>query len=266
MGSVREIRMVPSTVQDKVIAITGASSGIAYATAHYLAERGAHLSIADINDEPLERIAQDIKTQHNVEVIYFKVDVRNVDEVDTWITGTIEKLGRLDGAANLAGVIGKTIGLNGVDNCDEEDWDLNISVNLTGMMHCMRAQMKVIADGGSIVNASSIAGRIGRPLAAAYAASKHGVVGLTRSAAKEIGKRGVRVNNVAPGPISTPMNQAAKGISDKMLGEESEASCSIVLGRQGEPREVAALVTFLLGDESKFITGATYSIDGGWFC
>jgi NAD(P)-dependent dehydrogenase (short-subunit alcohol dehydrogenase family) len=257
--------MVPSQVQDKVIAITGASSGIAYATAHYLAERGAKLSLADINAEPLQKIAEEIKAAHNVEVIYFKVDVRNVDDVAAWINGTVKTFGRLDGAANLAGVIGKTIGINGVADCDEDDWDLNVSVNMTGVMHCMRAQMKAISDGGSIVNAASIAGQIGRPLAASYAASKHGVIGLTKSAAKEIGKRGVRVNSVAPGPISTPMNMAAQKISAKNLGKESEAS-RIALGRFGKPEEVAALVAFLLGNESGFITGATYSIDGGWFC
>jgi NAD(P)-dependent dehydrogenase (short-subunit alcohol dehydrogenase family) len=265
MGSIGDVRMVPSQVQDKVIAITGASSGIAYTTAHYLAERGAKLSLADINAEPLRKIAEEIKATHNVEVIYYKVDVSNTAEVNSWIEGTVKTFGRLDGAANLAGVIGKTIGVNGVAECDEDDWNFNISVNLTGVMHCMRAQMKVISDGGSIVNAASIAGQIGRPYSASYAVSKHGVVGLTRSAAKEIGKRGVRVNSVAPGPISTPMNVAAQNISSKNLGKESDAS-RIALGRHGKPEEVAALVAFLLGNESGFITGATYSIDGGWFC
>ena len=259
-----QVRMVPSQVQDKVIAITGASSGIALTTAHYLAERGAHLSLADINAEPLQKIAEDIKSLHKVDVVYYKVDVGDSESVKAWINGTHATFGRLNGAANLAGVIGK-IGVNGIDECDDDDWNLNISVNLTGVMHCLRAQMKVISDGGSIVNAASIAGQIGRPYAAAYAASKHGVIGLTRSAAKEIGKRGVRVNGVAPGPISTPMNAAAQKISSRNLGRESEAA-RIALGRQGKPEEVAALVAFLLGDESAFITGATYSIDGGWFC
>ncbi|CAK7221527.1 hypothetical protein SBRCBS47491_004555 [Sporothrix bragantina] len=265
MTSNENIRMVPSQVQDKVIAITGASSGIAYATAHYLAKRGAKLSLADINGEPLQKIANEIKAAHDVEVIYSQVDVRIASDVQAWIDKTVQTFGSLDGAANLAGVIGKTIGKVPVSECDDGDWDFNIAVNLTGVMHCVRAQLNAIADGGSIVNAASIAGQIGRPFSAAYAVSKHGVVGLTRSAAKEVGGRGIRVNSVAPGPISTPMNKAAQGISSRNLGKESDAS-RIALGRFGEPEEVAALVAFLLGDESRFITGVTYSIDGGWFC
>lgn len=265
MGSNSDVRLVPSQVQGKVIAITGASSGIAYATAHYLAKRGAKLSLADINGEPLNKIANEIKAAHDVDVIVAQVDVRNAAEVQAWIGKTVAAFGRLDGAANLAGVIGQTIGKVPVSECDDGDWDLNIAVNLTGVMHCVRSQLNAISDGGSIVNAASIAGQIGRPYSAAYAVSKHGVVGLTRSAAKEVGSRGVRVNCVAPGPISTPMNKAAQGISSRNLGKESDAS-RIALGRFGEPEEVAALVAFLLGDESRFITGVTYSIDGGWFC
>lgn len=265
MGSAPQVRMVPSQVQDKVIAITGASSGIALSTAHYLAERGAHLSLADINVEPLKAISEELKATYDVNVVYYKVDVCKVEDVKEWIEGTVQSLGRLDGAANLAGVIGKTLGVIPVEECDEDDWELNIKVNLTGVMHCVRQQLKAITDGGSIVNAASIAGQIGRPYSAAYAVSKHGVVGLTRSAAKEVGARGIRVNSIAPGPISTPMNAHAQTISSRNLGKQSEAS-RIALGRQGKPEEVAALIAFLLGNESGFITGATYSIDGGWYC
>jgi NAD(P)-dependent dehydrogenase (short-subunit alcohol dehydrogenase family) len=258
-------RMVPSQVQDKVIAITGAASGIAYATAHYLATRGAKLSLADINGDALKTVAEEVASKHGVEVYHHVVDVTKRADVEAWITGTVQKFGRLDGAANLAGTIGTTIGLNTVAETDDADWDINIAVNLTGVMNCLRAQLNVISDNGSIVNAASIAGQIGRPYAGAYAVSKHGVVGLTKSAAKEVGGRGIRVNSVAPGPIATPMNRAAQQISGRMLGKGSESS-RIALARHGKPEEVAALVSFLLSDEAGFITGATYSIDGGWFC
>jgi NAD(P)-dependent dehydrogenase (short-subunit alcohol dehydrogenase family) len=182
----------------KVVAITGGASGIGLATAHLLASRGATLSLADVSEDGLQAASSAIRTKHNVEILTFALDVRNAQQVDNWIQKTVEKFGKLDGSANIAGVIPKAIGTKGIVDMDEEDWAFVIGVNLTGVMHCMRAQMRAISDGGSIVNAASIAGLTGRPNNAAYAASKHGVIGLTKSAAKEIGVRDVRVNSFAP--------------------------------------------------------------------
>jgi NAD(P)-dependent dehydrogenase (short-subunit alcohol dehydrogenase family) len=196
-GSLRQMSNTLSFT-GKVVAITGAASGIAAATAKLLASRGASLSLADVQREALERQAADIKETYSVDVITYVVDVRHAEEVDTWIATTIEHFGRLDGAANLAGVLGKNMGKFTIAEQDEDEWDFVLGVNLTGVMHCLRAQMRVIEKGGSIVNAASIAGLTGRPKSAAYAASKHGVVGLTRTAAKEIGKDLTRVNAIAP--------------------------------------------------------------------
>ena len=182
----------------KVVTITGAAQGIGLATAHLLASRGASLCLADVQEEALEKAAAEIKAAYGVDVIPCIVDVRNVTQVDAWIQKVIDHFGRLDGAANLAGVIGKNLGKTGIVDQDEDEWDFLIGVNLTGVMHCLRAQMRVIEKGGSIVNAASISGLIGRPNSAAYSASKHGVIGLSRSAAKEIGKDGTRVNSIAP--------------------------------------------------------------------
>jgi len=249
----------------QVITITGAAQGIGLATAKLLASRGASLCLADVQEQALEKAAAEIKAAYIVDVIICVVDVRRKEQVDSWIRKIIEHFGRLDGAANLAGVIGKNLGKTGIVDQDEDEWDFLIAVNLTGVMHCLRAQLQVIEKGGSIVNAASISGLIGRPNSAAYSATKHGVLGLTRSAAKEVGKDGTRVNSIAPGPILTPMNAKAQEISSLSLGKESDAS-RIAIPRWGKPEEVASLIAFLLSAESKFITGATYSIDGGWFC
>ncbi|KAM0277424.1 hypothetical protein ACHAQH_005786 [Verticillium albo-atrum] len=184
----------PTQFADKVIALTGAASGIGLATAHLLASRGARLSLADLQQDAL-LAAQKAITEANpgAEVSITVLDVRDCAAVEAWTTETAARFGRLDGAANLL-----SIGVKPLSEQDLEEWDFVQGVNFTGVMHCLRAQLKTIDNGGSIVNASSIGGITGRANNAAYAASKHAVVGLTRSAAKEVGARQVRVNAICP--------------------------------------------------------------------
>jgi NAD(P)-dependent dehydrogenase (short-subunit alcohol dehydrogenase family) len=188
------------SIEGKVIALTGAASGIGFATAVLLASQGVHLSLADINEKPLQEAVQKIKAAAapTTKITYTAVDVRKDNQVNDWIAKTVQELGRLDGAVNLAGVIPKCINKERVEDLNNEDWHFVIDVNLHGVMYCMRAQLQNMNNNGSIVNAASICGTIGFPKNAAYTASKHAVIGLSRSAAKEVGDREIRINCIAP--------------------------------------------------------------------
>ena len=184
---------------DKVIAITGGASGIGLATARYLSARGATVSICDIQAGALKSAQDSIHAINpTARVLTAVVDVRRSNEVEAWIALTVDKFGSLSGAANLAGTIGSKSGTMTVKTYLDSKWELILGVNLTGMFNCLRAELKVIEDGGSIVNAASAAGLMGFVHSAAYSSSKHGVVGLTRTAAKECRESKVRVNAICP--------------------------------------------------------------------
>jgi len=243
----------------KTITITGAASGIGLATAKLLASRGAKLSLADVQKDALQLVAAEIAASGGT-VMTTVVDVRDDDAVSVWISDTVEHFGKLDLAANLAGVVTKHNHL--LQELQQDDWDLVMGVNLTGIMQCMRAQLKVMQDGGAIVNAASIAGLMGRKRDSAYSASKHGVIGLTKSAAQEVGSdRKIRVNCVAPGFVETPMGM--EGI--KRAGKPLDLSIT-ALNRPGQASELAEVIAFLLSDQASFVSGAVYNVDGGWVC
>ncbi|KAL9947557.1 hypothetical protein D7B24_006460 [Verticillium nonalfalfae] len=188
-----------STIKGKAIAITGAASGIGRATATQLASLGARLSLADANASLLEEVRAELAEVAGPENIHSKqVDVRDRGAVECWIHEAADKFGQLDGAANLAGVIGKQQNIASIAEIDDDDWEFVMGVNIKGVLNSLRAQIPALKDGASVVNAASVAGIIGLPNSAAYVTSKHGVVGLTKTAAKELGSRHVRVNAVAP--------------------------------------------------------------------
>lgn len=179
---------------EKVVAVTGAASGIGLALTKLLASHGAKLAIADIQQGPLETVEKTLKGE-GVDVVATKLDVTSSSAVNDWINSTVKHFGKLDGAANIAGI---EMVFTNVEDTEDEVWHQVLAVNLSGVMYCVRAQIKVMGKGGSIVNAASLAGIMGRPGLGAYVSSKHGVVGLTKTVAKEVGPRGIRVNCIAP--------------------------------------------------------------------
>lgn len=184
-------------LQGKVICITGAASGIGFQTARLAAQQGASLAVCDIQKLQLEGSVAELKSI-GANVIGTVVDVTSRVQVDAWINATIEHFGKLDGAANFAGVERKHAAFTPITDLSDDEWEWVIAVNLTGTMFCMRAQLRVMAQEGAIVNASSTAGLQGKAGLGPYSTSKHGVIGLSRTAAKESGPRGIRVNVVAP--------------------------------------------------------------------
>jgi NAD(P)-dependent dehydrogenase (short-subunit alcohol dehydrogenase family) len=188
------------------------------------------------------------------------VDVSKSSEVDEWIRSTKDTFGRIDGAVNNAGIIGA---MKPISQLTDDEFAKVLNINLVGVFNCLRAELNTIETGGSIVNTSSIAGLVGVAGAGAYVTSKHGIIGLTRSAAREATEKGVRVNAVCPGLVHTPMLDE---IHDVTGGGFSPADVPQAIKREGKPEEIAALFAYLLGDESKFTTGTAIPVDGGWTC
>lgn len=188
-----------ASLQGKVIAITGGASGIGLATARESALRGASLALCDINQDAVDKAVAELKST-NTDVIGTRVDVTKSDEVDAWIANVVEHFGKLDGAVNAAGIIAGRDGVvfSNIVDITNEHWDRILNVNLTGTFYSLRAQLRVMQAGASIVNLASVAGLLGRPRLGAYSTSKHAVIGLSRTAAKEVGERGIRVNALAP--------------------------------------------------------------------
>ncbi|KAJ0423359.1 hypothetical protein BJY00DRAFT_321982 [Aspergillus carlsbadensis] len=273
MGNLGDFHLSPSDsledltswgqFESMVYAVTGAASGIGLATAKLISARGGIVCIADVDANTLRHAESHFSAQDPpVEFMATQVDVSSKQQVEHWIAEIKARYHRLDGAANVAGIIGKDHGVKSVAQLDDDEWIKILNVNLTGLMYCLRAELNHISDGGSIVNMASIHATTGVAYHGAYAASKHGVLGLTRVAAKENGHREVRINAVAPGPIYTSMMQAHWD----QVGRASDAPFDdpIAFKRQGTAEEVAKVILFLLGPESSFVSGSCYSVDGAW--
>jgi NAD(P)-dependent dehydrogenase (short-subunit alcohol dehydrogenase family) len=246
-------------VQGKVALVTGGGSGIGRATALALAREGAKVMIADYVPEGGDRTVKLIKEKGG-DASFIHTDVSVTRQVETMVNKTVETYGWIDCAFNNAGIEGRMA--NTVEST-EENFDRIIAINLKGVWLCMKYQIPQMLKqgGGAIVNTASVAGLVGLESLSAYNASKHGVIGLTKTAALEFAQKNIRVNCVCPGAINTPM--VARLVDTGAMNEQDLLAIEPV-GRMGKPEEIGEGVVWLLSDASSFVTGHPLVIDGGW--
>lgn len=241
-------------LEDKVAWVTGAAQGIGRSVALLLAQNGADIVVSDVNLEKAEETVRDIQALGR-KALAFKVNVANLEEVERMTQSVLEQFKQIDILVNNAGITRDRLFLR----MTEEDWDAVINVNLKGTFNCTKAVVRHMSRqrSGKIVNIASVSGEMGNPGQANYSASKAGVIGFTKTIAREFAQRGINVNAIAPGYIQTPMTDA---IPEKA---KEELKRLIPMERLGRPEDVAEAVLFLVSDSSSYITGQVLNVNGG---
>jgi NAD(P)-dependent dehydrogenase (short-subunit alcohol dehydrogenase family) len=242
----------------KVALVTGAGSGLGQAAARILASRGARLLVADVNDDGGAETVSQCK-EAGAEAVYLHTDVTREDEVAAAVACAVDTWGRLDAAVNNAGTTGPT---KPTADYTLEEWNAVVALNLTSVFLCLKHEIPQMVEqgGGAIVNTSSGAGLVGFAGLPAYVATKHGVLGLTKAAALEYVKAGVRVNAVCPGSTRTPMLEGWMGGNPDI---ERAMEQSAPIGRLARPDEIAEAMVWLLSDAASFVVGHAFAVDGG---
>jgi 3-oxoacyl-[acyl-carrier protein] reductase len=241
-------------LEEKITIVTGASKGIGEAIATSYADAGAHVVCVSRTESALKTAQKKIKDNGGSASIY-SCDVSQYNEVESLINNTLEEFGKIDVIVNNAGVTRDGL----IMRMSDDDWDTVININLKGAFNGIKAVSRIMMKqkSGRIINISSLVGLKGNPGQANYSASKAGIIGLTKSTAKELGSRGITVNCIAPGYIATEMtDQLAEKIKQELINR-------IPLGYIGKPNNIASAALFLASDEAEYITGQTVSVDGG---
>ncbi|WP_135828901.1 SDR family NAD(P)-dependent oxidoreductase [Halorussus halobius] len=247
----------------KTAVVTGAGSGIGRASAERFAEEGANVVVADIDEEGGRETVDAIEDAGG-DATFVDIDVSDVESVEHMVDVAVDTYGGLDFAHNNAGIL---TGFAGVTDIDEDQWEQLIDINLKGVWACMKAELSVMEEqgGGAIVNTASESGLVGMGGLSSYSASKHGVVGLTKSVALEYASRGIRVNAIAPGPTKTNIqaNSPDTDADPRSLPFDTSAMTDVPMDRVAEPEEMAGATVFLCSDDASYITGHTLPVDGG---